>query len=162
MYIGSDLSLTNQIHKAAHCGDEPILIEGETGTGKELVAHLIHILSTRKGHPFVPISCAELAPALTESELFGHEKGSFTGALYQKKGIFKAADQGTVFLDELDELDTHQQAKLLRFLQEKEVRAVGSEKSEKVNVRVLCATNQSVSERIYIIELASLRSPYHP
>ena len=143
-YIGSSPYLTEQIHRAAHC-DHEVLIEGETGTGKELVARLIRDLSKRKNEHFEAISCAEIPPELIDSELFGHVKGAFTGALRDRPGIFKTADKGIVFLDELNELAPYLQAKLLRFLQEKKIRPVGSDHSEKVDVQVLFATNQNVS-----------------
>lgn len=147
IYIGATDYLSEQISKAASC-DVDILIEGETGTGKELVAHLIHDLSNRKNKTFLPISCAEIAPSLIESELFGYRKGSFTGASQNMKGIFESANNGTVFLDELNELENFQQAKLLRFLQEREIRPIGSTKPTKLDIRVLCATSKTSSEML--------------
>jgi transcriptional regulator with PAS, ATPase and Fis domain len=147
IYIGADDHLAGEITKAASC-DIDLLIEGETGTGKEIVAREIHSRSKRKLGPFVPISCATLVPTLLGSELFGHISGAFTDAKTSSPGIFKAANHGTVFLDELDSLDLHQQAALLRFLQEREIKPIGSQKIENVDVRVLCATNKNVLEMV--------------
>ena len=145
-YIGADRLLKKLISKAAKT-DIDILIEGETGTGKEIVADLIHSLSMREG-PFIAISCAEIPPTLVESELFGHMKGSFTDAKNDHAGIFESGDKGTVFLDELNELAPHLQAKLLRFLQNREIRPIGSNKPKEVDVRVLYATNQNALEMV--------------
>lgn len=128
--------------------DVPVLISGESGTGKELVARAIHYQSARRDKPFVAINCGAIPENLLESELFGHEKGSFTGAYYQKKGKFELADQGTAFLDEIGELSIPLQVKLLRFLQEKEVERVGGKEPIKVDVRILAATNKNLVEEI--------------
>jgi DNA-binding NtrC family response regulator len=120
--------------------DETVLIRGENGTGKELVARAIHNLSDRRG-PFIPVNCGAFAAELLESELFGHEKGAFSGAIKQKAGLAWAANNGTLFLDEIGDLPLALQVKLLRFLQESEIRPVGSEQTVKVNVRIICATN---------------------
>jgi transcriptional regulator with GAF, ATPase, and Fis domain/energy-coupling factor transporter ATP-binding protein EcfA2 len=125
-----------------------VLLEGPSGTGKELIARALHYSSNRRGKAFVAQYCGALPETLLESELFGHVKGSFTGAAYDKKGLFEIADGGTFFLDEIADISQSTQAKLLRFLQEGEIKRVGATKTEKVNVRVVCATNVSLLERV--------------
>jgi transcriptional regulator with PAS, ATPase and Fis domain len=128
--------------------DYPVHIFGETGTGKELVAEAIHKASSRKDGPFVPINCGAMPEGLVESELFGHVKGSFSGAIRNKRGRFELADGGTIFLDEVAELSKHMQAKLLRFLQDGKFEKVGGEKTVRINVRVISATNKDLKEEM--------------
>jgi DNA-binding NtrC family response regulator len=129
-------------------GSPTVLIQGESGTGKELVANVIHQNSDRKDKPFIPINCSAISEGLLESELFGHVKGAFTGAVRNSIGLFKAADGGTIFLDEIAEVPPVVQVKLLRVLQEKKIRPVGEFKESEVNVRVIAATNQNLEESI--------------
>ena len=125
-----------------------VIIEGETGTGKEVVAQTIHELSDRSDKPFTVFDCGAVPPNLIESELFGHEKGSFTGAVMARKGLFEMAEGGTIFLDELGELALDLQPKLLRVLEQREVRRVGSNEPIPVNVRVIAATNRKLQEEV--------------
>lgn len=128
--------------------DATILITGESGTGKELIAQKIHSSSNRSKDPFVALNCAAMPGELLESELFGYKKGTFTGAYKDEIGIIRKADKGTLFLDEIGEMDLRLQSKLLRFIQEKEVRQIGSEKIFKVDVRIICATNKDLKEQV--------------
>jgi DNA-binding NtrC family response regulator len=128
--------------------DASVLIQGETGTGKELVARAIHHHSQRSSHVFVPVDCASISETVMGSELFGHVKGAFTGAHESTKGLIRSADKGTLFLDEVGELPLTMQGKLLRAIQEKEVRPVGSSQSHSVNVRILAATNRNLEEEV--------------
>ena len=125
-----------------------VLIEGESGTGKELVADAICSLSDRSEKPFIKVNCASLSPSLLQSELFGHEKGAFTGAVKDTKGRFELADGGTIFLDEIGEIDESTQVMLLRVLENREITRVGGEKTIKVDVRVIAATNKNLKERV--------------
>src|SRR5256886_15797606 len=124
-----------------------VLIAGESGTGKELVARAIHFRGSFANRPFVAVDCGSLVPTLIESELFGYEKGAFTGAIRSKEGLFQSANGGTIFLDEIGELTQELQAKLLRVLQEKEIRPVGSHQKFKVDVRVIAATHRDLEAR---------------
>jgi len=126
----------------------PVYISGESGTGKELVANLIHAKGPRSDKPFVPVNCGAIPSELMESEFFGHKKGSFTGAVGDKQGLFQAADGGTLFLDEVAELPLHMQVKLLRAIQEKAVRPVGEQKEIPVDVRVLSATHKDLAKLV--------------
>ena len=146
-------SIFNRIRQVAPT-NAGVLIEGETGTGKELVAKALHALSPRSGGKFVAVNCAALSPQLMESELFGHEKGAFTGALQRRIGRFEEADGGTLFLDEIGEMDQATQVKLLRALAERSIERVGSNQTIPVNVRIVAATNRSLSA---MVEAGSFR-----
>jgi two-component system response regulator HydG len=139
--------LYRMIGKAAHSA-HPVLILGESGTGKEMVARAIHYSGPYRDKPFLPVDCGSLVPTLIESELFGYVKGAFTGAMQSKPGLLSIADGGTVFLDEIGELPVDLQAKLLRALQEKEIRPVGSTKTVPINVRILAATNRDLEQAV--------------
>jgi DNA-binding NtrC family response regulator len=144
--VGSSSKIQDVLRMVARLKDTrtPVLITGESGTGKELVARAIHYRGSFAKRPFVAVDCGSLVPTLIESELFGYEKGAFTGANRSKDGLFQAANAGTIFLDEIGELPLEMQAKLLRVLQEKEVRPVGSNQKTKVDVRVIAATNRDL------------------
>jgi len=128
--------------------DFPVLLEGETGTGKELVARAIHALSSRAKQPFIAVNCGAIPESLMESEFFGHKRGAFTGAIADYEGLFRAADGGTLFLDEISEMPSHIQVKLLRVLENNEVRGIGETRARKVDVRVIAATNRKVNEAL--------------
>jgi formate hydrogenlyase transcriptional activator len=147
--IGGSTSLKKVLKNVERVAptDSTVLITGETGTGKELIARAIHNLSPRKGRPLVKVNCAAIPAGLIESELFGHEKGAFTGALMKKMGRFELADKGTIFLDEIGELPLDLQSKLLRVLQEGEFERVGGTQTFKVNVRVIAATNRDLEQQ---------------
>jgi two-component system response regulator AtoC len=144
--IGSSANIQDVLRMISRLKDTrtPVLVSGESGTGKELAARAIHFHGSMAQTPFIAVDCGSLVPTLMESELFGYEKGAFTGASKSKAGLFKAADGGTIFLDEIGELPLEMQAKLLRVLQEKEVRPVGSNDKVNVDVRVIAATNRDL------------------
>jgi len=148
--IGSSprmIEIYKQISKVAPT-DATVLIEGETGTGKDLIARMIHHNSRRANHPFVPVDCGSITPSLLESELFGTLKGAYTGADRDRMGVFEAANNGTVFLDEIGDIDFGFQLKLLRFLQEREIRPLGSPRAKKVDVRVVAATHRDMQKMV--------------
>jgi len=144
--VGSSAKIQDVLRMISRLKDTrtPVLITGESGTGKELVARAIHFRGSYAKQPFVAVDCGSLVPTLIESELFGYEKGAFTGAIKSKAGLFQAADGGTIFLDEIGELPPELQSKLLRVLQEKEIRPVGSNQKIKVDVRVIAASNRDL------------------
>jgi two-component system, NtrC family, response regulator AtoC len=146
--VGSSAKIQDVLRMVSRLKDTrtPVLITGESGTGKELVARAIHFRGSFANRPFVAVDCGSLVPTLIESELFGYERGAFTGALKSRTGLFQSADGGTIFLDEIGELPLEMQAKLLRVLQEKEVRPVGSNQRTRVDVRVIAATNRDLEQ----------------
>jgi formate hydrogenlyase transcriptional activator len=146
--IGKSPALEGLLEQVEHVAptDVAVLIQGETGTGKELIAHAIHTTSPRCGHAFVKVNCAAIPLDLLESELFGHERGAFTGAIAQKVGRFELADKGTLFLDEVGDIPPALQPKLLRVLQEQEFERLGSTRTHKVDVRVISATHRDLTE----------------
>jgi len=148
--IGSSLAMQDVAESIRVAGEHqfPVLIVGESGTGKELAANIIHNSSRRRTRPFVPVDCAALVPTLIESELFGHVRGAFTGAQCSRIGLLEAGDGGTVFLDEIGELPLHCQAKLLRALQEHEIRPVGATRRVRINLRIIAATNRNLEAEV--------------
>ncbi len=148
--IGRDDKIRKIIEQVKTVSDTqaPVLITGETGTGKELIAKILHFLSSRRSGKFVSVNCAAIPENLLESELFGFEKGAFTGASSNKKGKFELADGGTLFLDEIGEMPVHLQSKILRAIQEKEIEPLGSEKTVKVDIRIITATNRDLKKMV--------------
>ncbi len=148
--IGSNPRLRQVLNLAARVAPTPasVLITGETGTGKELVAQGLHALSPRRGGPFVCVNCGAIPLGIAEAELFGHERGAFTGAVESRPGRFEVAHGGTIFLDEIAELPPELQVKLLRVLQEREVQRVGSHRTRKIDVRIIAATNRNLDEEL--------------
>ncbi len=148
--VGKSIGMLNVFHMIRQIApySTNVLVTGETGTGKEMVAHAIHNLSPRRNKPFVVINCAGLVDSLLESELFGHVKGAFTGAVRDKPGLFEVANEGTIFLDEIGELPLALQAKLLRVLEYREIQRIGDTKIRKINVRIIAATNVDLKARV--------------
>jgi two-component system, NtrC family, response regulator AtoC len=142
------LEMLKQVREVAQHSETTVLITGESGTGKDLIARTMHNLSPRANRPFFEINCAALPENLLESELFGYESGAFTGAKGRKIGIFEAADKGTLFLDEIAEMDLGLQAKLLRVLEDKKIRRIGGIQSHEIDVRIVAATNQNLREAV--------------
>ncbi len=134
--------------QAASMVDSPILLLGETGVGKDVIANAIHFSSERKDGPFIKINCGAIPETLIDSELFGHEKGAFTGAINQKRGCFERALNGTLFLDEIGELPLQAQVRFLRVLQDKVIERVGGDNEIKLNIRVIAATNKDLQEMV--------------
>jgi DNA-binding NtrC family response regulator len=171
LIIGRDAAVTRVAHHAQRAAQVEctVLITGETGTGKEVWARLLHRLSPRSAGPFVPVNCAALTPTLAESQLFGHERGAFTGASGASLGVFRAAHSGLVFLDEVGDMPLELQPKLLRVLQEGEVTPVGAAHPVRVNVQVVAATNRNLETEVaegrfredlyYRLNLVELRMP---
>lgn len=147
--IGTGKAMENVFYTILRCAevDSPVLITGETGVGKEIAARAIHAQSARHEKPFVAINCGTLPGDLLESELFGHVKGAFTGAISDRPGLFREAEGGTLFLDEIGDIEKRLQVKLLRAIQENEIRPVGDDRSYKVDLRIICATNQDLHKR---------------
>jgi DNA-binding NtrC family response regulator len=148
--IGSSQPMQNVYRLIARCAptNSTVMLRGDSGTGKELIARAIHFNSLRKDQPFVTVDCASLSENLLESELFGHIKGSFTGAVTNKKGLLEVADGGTLFLDEIGNISMSTQAKLLRFIEEREFKAVGDTQSKSVNIRLITATNKDLEAMV--------------
>ena len=148
--VGANFGLKQVMHQVQQVAplDSPVLILGETGEGKDVIATAIHSLSKRNNEPFVSVNCGAIPSSLIDSELFGHEKGSFTGALSQKRGRFERANNGTIFLDEIGELPLQAQVKLLKVLQTKEIERVGGLETIKLNIRIIAATNRNLEEMV--------------
>ncbi len=148
IFLGEKMAQVRNLVQNVAPSEATVLITGQSGTGKELIARMVHNLSTRRESSFIPVHCAALAENLLESELFGHERGAFTGAVSARKGRFELADGGTIFLDEVGEISPSVQVKLLRVLQEREFERVGGTKSISVDVRIIAATNRDLKEDV--------------
>jgi transcriptional regulator with GAF, ATPase, and Fis domain len=148
--IGANFGLNDVMQKAGHVAsmDSPVLLLGETGVGKDVIANAIHYSSNRKDGPFVSVNCGAIPETLIDSELFGHEKGAFTGALTQKRGRFERADKGTIFLDEIGELPLQAQVRLLKVLQSKEIERIGGDKTIQLDLRIIAATNRDLEKMV--------------
>ena len=148
--VGSSFGLREVMEQVWKVGPlpSPVLLVGETGSGKELIAHAIHNLSLRHNGPLVAVNCGAIPETLLDSELFGHEKGAFTGAVTQRRGRFERADKGTIFLDEVGELPAQAQVRLLRVLQEKEIERVGGSQAIKIDIRIISATHRNLEEMV--------------
>lgn len=148
--IGMNFGLKEVMKKVRHVATlgSPVLLLGETGTGKDVIANAIHYLSPRQNSPFIKVNCGAIPETLIDSELFGHEKGAFTGAISQKRGYFERADKGTIFLDEIGELPSHAQVRLLRVLQDKKIERIGGTKTLHLDIRVIAATNRDLQEMV--------------
>jgi transcriptional regulator with GAF, ATPase, and Fis domain len=148
--VGSNFGLKNVMHKVKQVAvlDSPVLLLGETGVGKDVIANTIHYSSARSNGPFVSVNCGAIPDSLIDSELFGHEKGAFTGALFQKRGRFERAEKGTIFLDEIGELPLQAQVRLLRVLQSREIERVGGDKTIRLDIRIIAATNRNLEEMV--------------
>jgi transcriptional regulator with PAS, ATPase and Fis domain len=148
VFVSKEMELALEAARIVAPTSSPVLIEGESGTGKELIARLVHASSPRKQKPFVAVNCGAIPEALFESELFGHLAGAFTGAIRDKPGIFEVADGGVLFLDEIGDLSLPMQAKLLRVLQQNELRRVGDTRTSRIDVRVISATNKDLEDEM--------------
>jgi transcriptional regulator with GAF, ATPase, and Fis domain len=148
--IGANFGLNDVMQKAGHVAslDSPVLLLGETGVGKDVIANAIHYSSNRKDAPFVSVNCGAIPETLIDSELFGHEKGAFTGALSKKRGRFERADKGTIFLDEIGELPLQAQVRLLRVLQSKEIERIGGVETIQLDLRIIAATNRNLEKMV--------------
>ena len=148
--IGANFGLKDVMQKASHVAslDSPVLLLGETGAGKDVIANAIHYSSSRKNGPFVSVNCGAIPETLIDSELFGHEKGAFTGASSQKRGRFERADKGTILLDEIGELPPQAQVRLLRVLQSKEIERIGGDKTIQLDLRIIAATNRDLEQMV--------------
>ena len=148
--IGENSSLTDafKILRKVAPTDSTVLVTGESGTGKEVLVRALHKASNRHAHPFIPVNCGAIPKELLESELFGHEKGAFTHAIRTKLGRFELAEGGTIFLDEIGEMDIALQVKILRVLQEKEIERVGGNGPKKIDVRIVAATNRDLEAEV--------------